>query len=73
MSKNKRCKDPRYFHNKYVQYPGKREYTEEEWDQEMRLLYQKGRLINRYSCPISCGPGDWREGGKCDKNGCYEK
>lgn len=25
------------------------------------------------SCDKSCGPGDYRKGGKCDLNGCYEE
>lgn len=25
------------------------------------------------SCDKSCGPSDFCEGGKCDKNGCYHK
>lgn len=24
-------------------------------------------------CSKSCSPGDYKEGGKCDENGCYEK
>lgn len=26
-----------------------------------------------HSCPFSCGPGDYRPGGKCDLHGCYER
>jgi hypothetical protein len=25
------------------------------------------------SCNKSCGPGDYRKGGKCDLNGCYKE
>lgn len=32
---------------------------------EIRLIFEEP------SCPAPCSPSDWKQGGKCDKNGCY--
>lgn len=43
----------------------------------LQLEKELGQLDSDYkqphSCNKSCGPGDYRPGGKCDKNGCYKQ
>lgn len=53
------------------------DYTEKGHDIRIIRLHEVARraLTNGGgdSCDHACGPSDYHEGGKCDKNGCYTK
>lgn len=60
-------------------------YGEERWKAIVKLeSYTEAKIVQqelwlirlqdeKQSCAKSCGPSDYREGGKCDQKGCYKR
>lgn len=42
------------------------------WRDGKRYIMEVREFPEEKTCNHSCGPGDFRKGGKCDEMGCYE-
>lgn len=49
-------------------------HTTDDYDELVsKVKENEGGLLKVLSCESTCSQSDWKEGGKCDINGCYHK